>query len=50
MSGTIKQNIAVGLSYGFAALNQGDRLVPWTFERRTLRPTDITVKIQFCGI
>jgi alcohol dehydrogenase (NADP+) len=25
------------LSYGLAALNQGDRLVPWSFERRDVR-------------
>jgi alcohol dehydrogenase (NADP+) len=50
MSETTKQNTAIDLSYGLAALSQGDRLVPWTFERRQLRPTDITVKTQFCGI
>jgi alcohol dehydrogenase (NADP+) len=50
MSGTTEQNKAICLSYGLAALSQGDRLVPWAFERRKLRPTDITVKIQFCGI
>jgi alcohol dehydrogenase (NADP+) len=50
MSRTIEPNPVIDLSYGLAALNQGDRLVPWTFERRKLRPTDITVKIQFCGI
>ncbi|MBW4581715.1 MAG: NAD(P)-dependent alcohol dehydrogenase [Tildeniella nuda ZEHNDER 1965/U140] len=38
------------LSYGLAALSQGDRLVAWAFERRELRPTDIAVKIQFCGV
>jgi alcohol dehydrogenase (NADP+) len=38
------------LSYGLAALNQGDRLVPWSFERRELRPNDIAIKIQFCGV
>ena len=40
----------VSLSYGLAALNQGDRLVPWAFERRKLRSDDIAVKIQFCGV
>jgi alcohol dehydrogenase (NADP+) len=44
------ENKAMGLSYGLAALRKGDRLVPWAFERRKLRPTDIAVKIQFCGI
>ncbi|WP_316432565.1 alcohol dehydrogenase catalytic domain-containing protein [Leptolyngbya sp. NK1-12] len=50
MSETIEQNRAIDLSYGLAALSQGNRLVPWTFERRKLRSTDIRVKIQFCGI
>lgn len=36
--------------YGLAALVQGNRLVPWRFERRELRPNDIAVKIQFCGV
>ncbi|WP_226889762.1 NAD(P)-dependent alcohol dehydrogenase [Nostoc sp. MG11] len=43
-------NPFVRLSYGLAALGQGDRLVPWEFERRELRPNDIAVKIQFCGV
>lgn len=41
---------SVNLSYGLAALNQNDRLVPWAFERRELRSNDIAVKIQFCGV
>jgi alcohol dehydrogenase (NADP+) len=36
--------------YGLAALSQDDRLVPWAFERRQLRPNDIAVKVQFCGV
>jgi alcohol dehydrogenase (NADP+) len=36
--------------YGLAALNKGDRLLPWAFERRQLRSNDIAVKIQFCGV
>ncbi|MEG3862078.1 NAD(P)-dependent alcohol dehydrogenase [Microcoleus sp. herbarium12] len=47
---SIEQNQPMRLSYGLAALSQGDRLVPWTFERRALRPDDIAVKIQFCGV
>lgn len=52
MSNTVslKQNQLVRLSYGLAALTQGDRLVPWTFDRRELRPDDIAVKNQFCGV
>ncbi len=36
-----KQNRATRLSYGLAALDQGDHLVPWAFERRELRVDDI---------
>ena len=46
----LKQNQLVRLSYGLAALHQGDRLVPWKFERRQLRADDIAVKIKFCGV
>ena len=45
-----KQNQKMRLCYGLAALSQGDRLIPWAFERRHLRPNDIAVKIQFCGV
>lgn len=45
-----EQNRSMRLAYGLAALGQGDRLVPWAFERRELRPNDIAVKIQFCGV
>jgi alcohol dehydrogenase (NADP+) len=45
-----KQNRATQLSYGLAALSQGDCLVSWSFERRELRPDDIAVKINFCGV
>lgn len=38
------------LCYGLAALSQGDRLIHWAFERRELRPNDIAVKVQFCGV
>lgn len=31
-----RQEQEMRLSYGLAALNQGDRLVPWAFERRQL--------------
>lgn len=45
-----KQDRSMRSCYGLAALSQGDRLVPWVFERRALRPDDIAVKIQFCGV
>ena len=47
---SLEQSQSTSLSYGLAALSQGDRLVPWTFARRELRPDDIAVKIQFCGV
>lgn len=51
MSSTfVKQHRSKRPGYGLAALVQGDRLVPWEFERRELRPNDIAVKIQFCGV
>lgn len=46
----MKRNQPTPLSYGLAALSRGDRLVPWAFDRRELRPDDIAVKIQFCGV
>ena len=47
---SLEQNQLIRSCYGLAALVQGDRLVPWTFEQRKLRPEDIAVKIQFCGV
>ncbi len=36
--------------HGLAASGSGERLFPWAFERRALRPGDIAVKIRFCGV
>jgi alcohol dehydrogenase (NADP+) len=36
--------------YGLAAPGRGERLFPWAFERRALRPDDIAVSIRFCGV
>lgn len=47
---SLERNRSMGFSYGLAALSQGECLVPWAFDRRELRPDDIAVKIQFCGI
>jgi uncharacterized zinc-type alcohol dehydrogenase-like protein len=47
---SVKQNQTMRPGYGLAALVRGDRLVPWVFERRALRPNDIAVKVQFCGV
>lgn len=49
-STSLEQNRPMRLDYGLAALVQADRLVPWAFERRSLRPNDIAVKLQFCGV
>lgn len=37
-------------AYGLAALARGERLAPWSFDRRDLRPNDIAVRIRFCGV
>lgn len=36
--------------YGLAASSRGERLAPWRFERRELRPGDIALRIRFCGV
>jgi uncharacterized zinc-type alcohol dehydrogenase-like protein len=35
---------------GYALLEKGGSLVPWSFERRAVRPHDVAVKIWYCGI
>jgi alcohol dehydrogenase (NADP+) len=35
---------------GYAALERGAALVPWSFERRSLRDQDIALRVLFCGI
>ncbi|MDQ0736908.1 NAD(P)-dependent alcohol dehydrogenase [Arthrobacter agilis] len=35
---------------GFASAPGSDGLTPWTFERRELRPDDILVAIDYCGV
>ncbi|AVH72195.1 NAD(P)-dependent alcohol dehydrogenase [Nostoc sp. 'Lobaria pulmonaria (5183) cyanobiont'] len=47
---SLERNQSLRCCYGLAALGQGDRLVSWAFDRRELRPNDIAVKIQFCGV
>ena len=37
-------------AHGYAALSAKAPLVPFTFERRALRPRDVAIDIQFCGI
>ncbi len=36
--------------YGLAAPRRGERLFPWAFVRRALRPDDMAVSIRFCGV
>jgi uncharacterized zinc-type alcohol dehydrogenase-like protein len=35
---------------GYAALERGGPLVPFSFERRELRPRDVALKVTFCGV
>ncbi|MFD2600128.1 NAD(P)-dependent alcohol dehydrogenase [Sphingobacterium corticis] len=35
---------------GYAAMNAGEDLVEWTFERRDLGPKDVQFDILFCGV
>ncbi len=35
---------------GFAALERGGPLVPFSFERRDLRPRDVALRISYCGV
>ena len=34
----------------YAALNANDPLVPFTFERRAVRPKDVQIEILYCGV
>jgi len=36
--------------YGYAAHSSDTDLVPWSFERRDLRPDDVELDILFCGV
>lgn len=35
---------------GWAALARGEALVPFDFERRDVRPRDVALRIDFCGV
>lgn len=35
---------------GYAALQTGTTLSPWTFERRALTPHDVLIEILYCGV
>lgn len=35
---------------GFAALERGGPVQPWAFERRATRPSDVVVKVMYCGV
>ncbi len=35
---------------GYAALEQGSTLAPFSFERRALRPDDVAIDILYCGV
>lgn len=35
---------------GYAAMDRGEELKPWAFERRDLRPDDVALKVLYCGV
>nr|WP_328799391.1 alcohol dehydrogenase catalytic domain-containing protein [Sphingomonas sp. T1] len=37
-------------AHGYAARSAAAPLAPFSFERRDLRPNDVRVDIQFCGV
>ena len=37
-------------AHGYAATSPDAPLTPYTFERRDLRPNDVAIAIEFCGI
>ena len=37
-------------SIGYAAMEAKAKLTPWRFTRRSLKPNDVLVQIQFSGI
>ena len=38
------------LAKAFAAQRRGEALTPWQVERRALRPRDVLIEIDFCGV
>ena len=50
MAFTAEAAVAARTVSGFAALRRDTPLVPWSFERRALRPHDVALAILFCGI
>ncbi|HLO93693.1 MAG TPA: NAD(P)-dependent alcohol dehydrogenase [Burkholderiaceae bacterium] len=38
------------LAQAFAAQRRGEPLTPWQVERRALRPHDVLIEIDFCGV
>ena len=35
---------------GYAAISKDSELAPFSFERRDLKPTDVLIEIQYCGV
>jgi NADPH:quinone reductase-like Zn-dependent oxidoreductase len=38
------------LTKGYAALKAGDKLAPFSFERRELRDNDVAMEVLYCGV
>jgi alcohol dehydrogenase (NADP+) len=41
---------AVSNAIGYAALAQGSKVEPFSFERRALRPDDVAIQVLYCGV
>lgn len=50
MEGTASTAGAGRPAKGYAALERGGPVVPWSFERRATRAQDVVVRILYCGV
>jgi uncharacterized zinc-type alcohol dehydrogenase-like protein len=50
MANHMKEQTMVSIVHGYAAHSSDADLVPFSFERRDLRPDDVEIEILFCGV
>ncbi|WP_051937264.1 NAD(P)-dependent alcohol dehydrogenase [Erwinia sp. 9145] len=50
MSNQVKAIKSPRQTVGYAALERGGKLVPWTFERRALREHDVAMNVLYSGV